>query len=457
MASNVIDALVVTLGLDSKGFAQGIRGSTAELASFTRKMAGMFIAVRGIEDVVGYFKDLHAQLAEIGFTSKNLGVAGTELKKLGEVSELFGGQMQDAADSVNQLQSSVFNLRYKGQMSESLLMMQRFGVAYLTAAGHARNFRSVALDASKAIDKQAKATGMDKGERYQMALSMGFTGGVASAVAQGGKGLEDALKKAQVDQRALTEQTIEGQRRLAQQLTRLHESTAAQSSAILNKLMPAITKLTTWLQKLVDILLPKIVAAIDKVIKFFEHPPEWAKGIVDALKSLAEFLGPGGTLIAALGALALTMSAGGALVSAVAGLAGPIAAVIAMGTALGYLIDKIPGVNDAVQKGAASIFDIFDIGGGEAASHLGEGRQSVRGKIQRAPATPGVPRQPSAAAQSGASAASPAASTGASGTHVQIDSMTINTKATDADGIAGDINGALRRKVNIANADGGIG
>ncbi|MBM6453122.1 hypothetical protein, partial [Lacticaseibacillus paracasei] len=100
-----------------------------------------FIAVRGLEDVVGYFKDLHHQLAEVGFQSRNLGVAGTEIKKLGEVSELFGGQVQDATDSIQGLQNAVFNLRYKGQVSESLMMLQRFGVAYLTASGHARNFK----------------------------------------------------------------------------------------------------------------------------------------------------------------------------------------------------------------------------------------------------------------------------------------------------------------------------
>lgn len=461
MAGSVIDSLVVTLGLDSKGFAEGVKGSTEQLAGFTRKLTGMFIAVRGIEDVVGYFKDLHAQLAEIGFTARNLGVAGTELKKLGEVSELFGGQMSDAADSVQGLQSAVFALRYKGQLSESLQMLQRFGVAYLNAQGHARNFKDIAMDAAKAIERQAKATGMDKGERYQMALSFGFTGGIASAVAQGGKGLTEAFGKAKVDQKSLTERTIQGQVALAQSLTRLHEATAAQSSALLAKVTPAIQAMTTWLMKLANDLIPKLVKAIDALINFFRNPPEWAKGIVDGIKALAEVLGPGGTLLAGLAALTLAISAGGALVSAIAGLAAPIAVLTAMGIALGALIDKIPGVSDAVSKGAGHVFDIFDIGGGEAASHLGEGpvnKGAVRGVIQRAPPTPNAPRQPSAAQQGAAPAAAghPVASTGG-GTSVQIDSMTINTRATDANGIAGDMGDALRRKLIVANADGGVG
>ncbi|HVN43478.1 MAG TPA: hypothetical protein VMT50_11890, partial [Steroidobacteraceae bacterium] len=203
MAASVVDSLVVTLGLESKSFAQGIKGSTDQLSSFTRRLTGMFLAVRGIEDVVDYFKDLHHTLAEVGFESRNLGVMGTEMKRLGEVSELFGGQVGDAAESIQSLQASVFNLRYRGQISDSLIMLQRFGIAYLTATGHARNFRDVAFDAAKVIERQAQITGMDKGERYQMALSFGFTGGIASAVAQGTEGFTKAYQEATKDQKPL--------------------------------------------------------------------------------------------------------------------------------------------------------------------------------------------------------------------------------------------------------------
>ncbi|SRR5579871_539864 len=472
MAGSVIDSLVVTLGLDNKAFAEGVKGSTDQLAGFTKRLAGMFIAVRGIEDVVGYFKDLHAQLAEIGFTSRNLGVAGTELKRLGEVSELFGGQMQDAADSVSQLQSSVYNLRYKGQLSESLMMLQRFGVAYLTANGHAREFKDVALDASKAIERQAKATGMTKGERYQMALSFGFTGGIASAVAQGGKGLQDAMAKAKVDQRALTEKTIEGQVKLDQSLTRLKEVTAAQSSAVLATLTPAIERLAGWMRQLVNELLPKLVKAIESVINFFKNPPGW-------IKDLIHFLGPTGSLVAGLAALTFAMGAGGALIRMIGSLVAALAlSPLNAGKAIAPLLGKLGGLGLAALAGyeggklltdtlpkmlgakqglgdwlGSTISEAFGVGEKEA--HAGEGPLPARGRIVRAPATPTAPRPGSAAQQAGAPGpGGPTASNG--GTSVQIDSMTINTRATDADSIAGDMHGALRRKLLVANADGGV-
>ena len=447
MADSVIDSLVVTLGLDSKGFAEGVKGSTEQLASFTRKLAGMFIAVKGIEDVVGYFKDLHAQLAEIGFTSKNLGVAGTELKKLGEVSELFGGQMSDATASVENLEASVFSLRYRGQMSESLVMLQRFGIAYLDAAGHARNFRDVAKDAAAAIERQAKVAGLNQGERYQMALSMGFTGGVASAVAQGGKGLEEALGRAQIDQRALTEKTIEGQVALEKQLISQHEALAAVNSTLLAQLTPAISKLNQWMQELVSKAIPLLVKTIQEVIAFFKNPPPWLALIESALKDLSAALGPSGTLLLAIGTLAT------ALVSL------PLAIAGALGLLLGQLLRSIPGVGKVIDSFNEFILDQFgpqyDPNAPAAAA---KGAIARGGRPTIPPPTPTAPRPLSAAEQSAAAGQPSGIAGGAAGntTNVQIDSINVHTRATDAEGIGKGIGGATRKAL-VSSADPGQG
>jgi len=457
VAGSVIDSLVVTLGLDSKEFSKGVKGSAEELAGFTRRLAGMFLAVRGIEDVVGYFKDLHAQLAEVGFQSRNLGLTGQEIKRLGEVSQLFGGQVQDAADSIEGLQNAVFNLRYRGQVADSIAMLQRFGVAYLNAAGHARNFKDIALDAARAIERQAKIAGLNQGERYQMALSFGFTGGVASAVAQGGKGLEEALRKAQVDQRALTEKTIQGQVKLDQDITRLQNATAAQSSVILSRLTPVLESAVSWLQKLVNDLLPKIVHAIDALLNFFKNPPPWFAAVEKAIGELAAALGPTGTLIAALGALTLAMGAGSALVTGIAGLAAflaPLAAAIGGGVLLGKLIAALPsgGLLDKINE---KVLDWIGPGSDIDVRHSPTGQHRV-GVIQRPPATPTAPRPGSAAQQSAAAGTStPAAAVAGPSTQVHIDEININTRATDANGIATGIGGALQRKLLVSNADGG--
>lgn len=440
MAGNVIDSLVVTLGLNSKGFADGIKGSSEQLAGFTRRLAGMFVAVRGIEDVVGYFKDLHHTLALVGFTSRNLGVTGTELKKLGEVSELFGGQMHDAADSVEGLQSAIFNLKYHGQVADSLAMLQRFGIAYLNAAGHARDFRDIARDAAKVIDRQ-RAQGADQGELTQLAQSFGFPGGIAAAVAQGSAGLEDALRKAQLDQRSLTDKTIQGQVRLDQSLTRMQERIDANSSVLLNRLTPAVNKANELLERIITWLEKKGLQLIEVLAKWIAEPHPHLEAAFGGLGQLVELLGPTGTLVTALGALTLALSPGGLLVGS----------IIALGVWIGTLIDKIPGFEEGVEKAAAKFYDWLGIETGNEENNAGN-RQVVRGHIVRSVPTPNVPRPSAAPAPP---PGTPVSAVGG-GTNVQIDSITVNTQATDANSIAGDMAGAVRRKMLIASADAGL-
>lgn len=440
--ANVIDSLVVTLGLDSKGFAEGVKGSTDQLAGFTRKLAGTFLAVKGIGDLVSYFKDLSAELAEVGFQSRNLGVAGKELKKLGEVSELFGGQVGDAAASVQGLQSDIFALRFNGTMSQSLQMLQRFGVAYLDAAGHARKFEDVAKDAAAAIDKQARIAGLDKGERYQLALSFGFQGGIASAVAQGGAGLKKALERSQVDQQALTEKTIDGQVQLSRDLTSQHEALAAVNSTLLAKMTPAIEQLNKWMADLIKNTVPLLIKAIDALIDFFKNPPPWLAFIESALKGLTDVLGPTGTLLSALGAVTLAM------------VNLPLAIITGLGVFIGTLLDKIaPKLFGGIAEFLVDKFGPqYDPNAPPAAGSTVPG--TAKGVIVRpgfaAPPTPTAPRAGSAAQQSAA-----IGGRGGTGTQVHIDNMTINTQATDAHAMATDVNSALERKIAVGQSDAG--
>jgi hypothetical protein len=238
----------------------------------------------------------------------------------------------------------------------------------------------------------------------------------------------------------------------------MRERIDAQSSLILARLTPAITRLAGLLERLVRWLETKGLQLLDRIQKFFEHPPDWAKGTVAWIGQLADLLGPNGSLVLALVGLTAAVGIGSAIVTGIAGLAtflAPLAAAIGGGLLLGKLIADVPsgGLLDALD---AKIVDFLRAQEDERAVHAGEGRGTLRGKIIHVPATPTAPRQPSAATQSAtAGQGSPTASLGG-GTNVQIDSMTINTRATDADGIAGDMAGAMRRKLLVANADGGV-
>jgi hypothetical protein len=467
---NVIDSLVVTLGLNAKGFSSGIDGASKSLASFTTRIAGMFVAFRGIEGVVDYFKDLHYRLTDIGFAAHRLGESSAELSRWGEVSKLVGGDAHDAMDSVEGFQNAIFNLQYRGQMSDQLAMLQRFGIAYLDAAGHARDFQAIARDASKVIDQQAKITGADQGQRQQLAQSFGFSGGIATAVARGGESLEAALKKAAEDQRGITDKAIDANVAFEQrQISRENRRDSA-NVALLNKMLPSIDAVQEKITELIERAIPMLAKALDALREFISNPPAW-------LKDITGLLGPGGSLVAALVALTAAVGVGGALVIGLgavsaallkqAGVAGAVvSAGVALGAGLDWVDEKVTGGRIFGDRGLGGF-----IGGnleyltGTRYSPNSPGRLSggmfTSAQLQQSWGipTPGAARPLEnfdpltlPGTQSDRKWLGPTA-----GGTVQIDSMTIHTQATDANGIAGDIQGALRRKLLTSNADGGQG
>jgi hypothetical protein len=352
------------------------------------------------------------------------------------------------------LQASVFNLRFKGQISDSLVMLQRFGVAYLTATGHMRNFRDVAFDAARAIERQAQIAGLDKGERYQMALSFGFTGGIASAVAQGTQGFAKAYQDATADQKPLTERTIQSQTELARHLTRTAAQIDALNSVTLAKLTPLIEQAVLWMQRLAADLLPRVARAVEGLWNFLKNPPAWFKAVEDGIRELATVLGPTGTLIASLVALTAAVGIGSALVTGIMGLAAflaPIAAAIGGGALLGKLIADLPsgGLLDKLNE---KILDWLGPGSDLDLMHT-PGAGTAHGVIPRPTAPPPTPTAPRPTA--GAAGAPTAMLGGGRTTEVHIDTIEIVTQAKDADAIASGIDGALQRKLLVANSDGG--
>lgn len=434
----MIDALVVTLGLDTKGFNDGMQNAVSSLTGFATKVAGLAIGFKGLEAGIQYFEELHRKLSDLYFTGRNLGVFGTELSRLGELAKLFGGNMEDAAGSVNTLQSAVFNLRFKGQMSESLQMLQRFGVSYLTAQGHMRDPEAIARDAAVAIERQAKAGGLNSGERFQLAQSFGLQGGLASAAAAGPAAFDEQLARSRRDQAGLTEGTLRGQAMLGRDVTSRQTQRDVLNSQVLTALIPAIEKVNEILQDIARKGIPLAVAGINAATDFFEHPPAWAENLEKYLKDLIDELGPGGSLILALAALK--------------------APILTLGISLGYAIDKLDALLGGHTVNAAGNWL-----GGLFSGQDKYDPNAISGVLKYTPkpfvpfSIPTPPVTPLAARPSGESGSKPTAMSGAGGgTTITFENVTVNSRGQDGNTLARDFTSTVRRSINVSSADAGM-
>ena len=195
MATSIIDALIVTLGLDSTEFKKGKAEADAALkdtknvavsaaddiaggiGKLALKFTGLFTAIAGVASVVDFFKNLNHEISDLGYTSRQLGESAGNLRLYQQIAEGFGGTAKGVTGTVASLETAMFNMRQMGQMSDQLVAWQRFGggLPQTNAAG--------GIDMLASINQVRRAmSGLAPQEANQRMLAMGLDEGTRNAV-----------------------------------------------------------------------------------------------------------------------------------------------------------------------------------------------------------------------------------------------------------------------------------
>jgi hypothetical protein len=473
-----IDSLTVGVGLTQEDFEAGVqkilrslgqmRAQSAETGeSMTSslagvgstvmglglKFAGLFIAVKGIEDVVGYFKDLSKEFASFAAAGEYLGQSSAQLYRFGEVARLAGGNAQDAITAAQNLQSAIFGLEFQGQISQNLLQLQRLGVGYLTTAGQMRPLKDIALETAAALQRQLPGKA-NEAMRVQWAAQIFGAGGLANAVGGGLAELRSFYGRSAHDNKSVTDRMIAAQRVTQQDLVSL-------SYAIKNEAARALDRLTPAIQDLINVIRNDLIPVIDEVITDILHPLNAIAG-----SSAAESV-VGGTVSAFQNFGRMIeepfmrgkIESGKIPYSVMSRIPSDIASDPQALDVL-KIFHFEAGGDDSDPNWSKAITDYVGFYGDDATRAAADYRQATAqgraGAIARpnvhALSTPHAHRP----AQGGAAAASkPTAANG--GPRVQIGSIgPIYTQARDANGLMAGINAAAQRKLLVAQSDPGL-
>ncbi len=488
-----IDRLTVGVGLNSEEFQagidrimqgiEGLRTETTEAAegmgaSFATmgesvvglalKFGGLFLAVRGIADVVGYFKDLSSELFHLGLNSQYLGQSAAQMSRWEEVAKRAGGSAEDAISSVQSLQSSIFGLEYEGQMSQNLLWLNRLRVAYLDEHGHMLPLGQIAENAAKALQEQFGAGKGAEPARVQAALRI-FHGGLAEAIGAGPEQVRKYLDKANRDQKGITDKVIDSQIKTQEALIGLSYTIKSDATKALDRLTPEIIKL-------IKAIRTDLVPVIDEVITDlldFLHP---GKAITNLFTSKSQ--GPidwfspmsvyehFGSWLGRMGAdvheaWVSDMKSGRESILSSITIPGQVAARLPKMTSIEMQALKLLHLEAGGDAGdpnwskAVTIYNemtpqqaSYFVGAALSTGNLPQAQKSAAIVTGHAIPTPhaGRPFAP-ASRVSGASA----------GSHVTIHTLNVNApQAKDANGIAAAMQRAMERKLLAAQADPGM-
>lgn len=190
--ATVIDQLIVKLGLDPTGFTKGQKEVASQLVkteeqakksgdNIASSVLGAIGKIAGITTVaavalkaVGYMSSLSTSIRRLGVDATNLGLSAPALKNFQNAAEIMGGTAEGITKTINGFQKAIFDMAFNGQMSESLVMLGRLGVQFQSADGHARGFNEVLLDTATALQKAQQNGTMTRAEAAQYAAEAGF-------------------------------------------------------------------------------------------------------------------------------------------------------------------------------------------------------------------------------------------------------------------------------------------
>lgn len=303
--ATIIDALIVTLKLDSKGFREDTRKATAEsdrlsgsLDNINESSADLTITIKnqadetkkakektedftrsinnGIKALTAFFgtimvssglakliTDVNQANDKLNFLSKNLGMNATEVKKWQNMAEMAGGTADGMTASLSSLSKSLWDLVTIGDASV-LPYFNALNVGVVDSTGNIRNLDDILLDVADSLSK------MSRPQAYNIAKNMGFDEGTINTLLQGRDAMERQLA-AQKDIVISSKEELEISRKLNEQNALVSKQWEGLKTLIANYLTPYFLKfserLTAWLDYLsrnrdTAILLFKGIAAI---------------------------------------------------------------------------------------------------------------------------------------------------------------------------------------------------
>ena len=424
MADTVVDSLVVTLGLKSEGFTEGQEKARAEIArtkdalgraadsmgdSFgmlAGKISMLFLGFAGLAGVVDLLASTAEGLKEVAIQSRVLGVSAHELRSWQEASQLAGGGPNDMANYIGNLNKSLFALRYNGQWSSLFTGFERAGIDFQSSNGLAKDPHALMLEVAQYLARVYPGNTPQAREMRATAAEVQF--GLPQSMAYMVSNLatfDREWNKSAATNQGVTMTRAQAAKHLVNEMIDLKFKV----QDIAAKAFPTLDKWTVELFKafkeLAKVYVPMVEEAFKTVAKDIDAVSSWFK----------------------------TKTGHGPLTTARHMLETPLKPAAAEfqknkleGLALGAMaIAQLP--MNPVTYILSKIFD--------------DSHSAI---------------SPTKAAGDAVATVAAAGAIGKGSATVVIGSMTINTKATDANGIARDMHSALKRKFLAGQADNGV-
>jgi len=286
MAAKVIDALVVTLGLDAsklksqsqdaqksqKDLKDNVKKSSNEitdsLMDVTRGIGVMLLGFEGIKGAISSFAGLNVELAGLGRFSKNLGQSVHEINAWDQAIELAGGSAQDAQADLQGLSASITQLNTTGTVSPLLQLFSRLGISLYDSQGRVKKLTDLYTEMGDKLQQ------FNRADAFNLARQAGLSESTFNFIEMQADKRAELLATAEANNKA-DEKSAQQAAELQKQWREIGQEIKAIETEILTGIAPAIQKMFKGMKE--------FIADLRTVADLF-------KPVVEAIKTASESL-----------------------------------------------------------------------------------------------------------------------------------------------------------------------
>lgn len=312
MAQNIVESIIVQLGLDGSQYnqeAEKAKKSNKELTksvSETDKVVGnvtktiarwfsVMAVATGVAKMIDEAQRLNDELFHL---EKNLGMSSETIKNWQGAAGAMGGSADGMTNSIKSLNMGMNDFVTMGD-TNLLPFMNALGVGMVDAQGKLRDTDQVMLDLADSFSK------MDREQAFSIASKMGIDEGTFNTLVQGRKEMEKMLEH-QSKMYKSSEEELKASRALAQNRALLGQHWESLKTMMANAIIPLFVKLSEVALGIFEYLQEhqQAVQAVFKGISFVVGAiliPILTKATIAALAFIAPFA-PFILVVGALGA-----------------------------------------------------------------------------------------------------------------------------------------------------------
>lgn len=312
MAENIVESIIVKLGLDGSQYNQEadkavkknqtLNKSVGEtdkvVGAVTKTVAKWFSALAVATGVAKMIDEVQKLNEELFHLEKNLGMSSQTIKNWQGAAGAMGGSAQGMTESIKTLNMGMNDFVMMGDTS-LLPFFNALGVSMVDANGKLKETDAVMLDLADSFSE------MDREQAFSIASKMGIDEGTFNTLVQGRKEMEKMLEY-QSKMYKSSEEELKASRALAQNRALLGQHWESLKTMMANAIIPLFVKLSEVALSIFEYLQEnqQAVQAVFKGISFVVGAiliPILAKATVAALAFMAPFL-PFIAVVGALGA-----------------------------------------------------------------------------------------------------------------------------------------------------------